>query len=82
MLNLMHTEVNKMKFNYCKLKGRIIEKFGSQSAFAKEFGNSENSLSRKMNNKIRFSADDMIRASKLLDIPENEIGLYFFTEKV
>ena len=35
-----------MVYSYSKLKGRIVEKFGSQSAFANELGVSENSVSR------------------------------------
>lgn len=71
-----------MAFNYSKLKGRIIEKYGNQTAFAKAFGTSQNSLSRKMNNRMRFTSDDVIRAAELLDIPESQIGEYFFTPKV
>lgn len=71
-----------MAFNYNKLKGRIIEKYGNQTAFAKAFGTSKNSLSRKMNNKMRFTSDDIIRAAELLEIPENQIGEYFFTPRV
>lgn len=69
-------------FNYNKLKGRMIEKYGNQTTFAKAFGTSENSLSRKMNNKMRFTSDDIIRVTELLDIPESQIGEYFFTLKV
>ena len=71
-----------MTFNYSKLKGRIIEKYGSQMAFTKAFGVSENTFSLKMNNRVRFSTDDIMLITKLLDIPENEIGDYFFAPKV
>lgn len=71
-----------MAFNYSKLKGRIIEKFGSQTAFVKAFGVSENTFSLKMNNKVRFTTDDITRIIKMLDIPEEAIGEYFFTLKV
>lgn len=71
-----------MSFDYSKLRGRIIEKYGSQSNFAKEFGVSENTFSQKMNNKMRFTSDDIIEMSKLLSIPQDEVGFYFFTRKV
>ena len=71
-----------MAFNYSKLKGRIIEKFGSRTAFVKAFGVSENTFSLKMNNKVRFTTDDITRITKMLDIPEEAIGEYFFTLKV
>lgn len=71
-----------MAFDYSKLRGRIVEKYGSQTAFAKEFGISENSFSLKMNNKSKFSSDDIVKAVELLDIPKSEVGTYFFTPKV
>ena len=67
-----------MAFDYRKLKGRIIEKYGSQLNFADAYGISENTLSLKMRNKVRFTSDDIIAISDMLDIPENEIGSYFF----
>lgn len=71
-----------MSFNHSKLKGKIVEKYGNQTAFAKAFGISENSFSRKMNNKTRFTSDDISKIVEMLDIPIEEIGLYFFTQKV
>lgn len=69
-------------FDYSKLRGRIIEKYGSQLNFVKAFGISENSFSLKMNNKSRFTSDDIIKIVKMLDIPKELIGEYFFTLKV
>lgn len=71
-----------MAFDYSKLKGRMIEKFGTQTNFVKKFGVSENTFSLKMNNKVRFSTDDIIRIADMLEIDEHEIGVYFFTTKV
>ncbi len=59
-----------------------MEKYNSQTAFTKAFGVSENTLSLKLNNKIRFTTDDIIKISKMLEIPKNEIGQYFFTPEV
>ena len=71
-----------MAFDYSKLRGRIIEKFGSQSAFVSKYGVSENTFSKKMNNKTRFTSDDIIKISAMLEIPQEKVGLYFFTRKV
>lgn len=71
-----------MAFDFSKLKGRIVEKYGSQTAFVKAFGISENSFSLKMNNKVRFSANDIVRITEMLEIEKSEVGTYFFTEKV
>lgn len=71
-----------MAFSYSKLRGRIIEKYGSQGNFADAFGISENSLSLKMNNKSRFTSDDIIKMTEMLDISKDEVGEYFFTIEV
>lgn len=63
---------------YGKLKGRIVEKFGSQSRFAEALGTTENTVSRKMQSKVEFSKEDMIKWAKLLDIPKDDIPDYFF----
>lgn len=71
-----------LPFDYQKLKGRIIEKYGNQYSFAKAMGWSERTLSLKMNNLRVWTQRDIVKASKLLDIPENEIQDYFFKPKV
>lgn len=71
-----------MIFDYSKLRGRIVEKYGTQSEFAKAFGISDNSMSRKLNNKNSFSVDDIIRITQMLDIQSKDVSSYFFTEKV
>ena len=63
---------------YNKLKGRIVEKYGSQSRFAEALGITENTVSRKMQGKVEFSKDDMINWAELLDIPQGDIPDYFF----
>lgn len=71
-----------MAFDYKKLKARIFEKYGSQQNFAKEYSISENSLSMKLNNKMRFTSDDIVEICAMLDIPKEEVGSYFFTKEV
>lgn len=68
-----------MPYSYNKLKGRIIEIYGTQEKFAKKLGLSKNSLSLKMNGKTSFSQADVIKWSSLLDIKTEQIGEYFFT---
>lgn len=71
-------------FDYSKLIGRIIEKFGTRRAFAEAVGISENSMSQKLSNKMAITTDDIKEWSKpeLLDICCEKIGVYFFTLKV
>lgn len=71
-----------MAFNYNKLRGRIIEKYGTQGRFAKAMGVSERTLSLKLNNKIFFSQDEITKISELLNIESNEIQVYFFEKEV
>jgi len=71
-----------LAFDYSKLKGRIVEIFGSQMVFAKAMGWSERTLSLKMNGKVFWKQPEIRRAIHLLQVPENEIPAYFFTEKV
>lgn len=71
-------------FDYRKLTGRIIEKFGTRKAFAEAVGISENSMSQKLSNKMAITTDD-IRLwcmPEFLDIHCDFIGVYFFTRKV
>ena len=68
-----------MAYNYRKLIGRIIEKYGSRAAFAKAAKMAERTLSRKLNNKAKLSQDEIALWCTLLEIPETEAYLYFFT---
>lgn len=71
-----------MAFNYSKLKGKIVEKFGTQAAFAKALGVSQRTLSLKMQSKIYFRQDEINKAMHLLGIPLDDTREYFFTPKV
>lgn len=66
-------------YHYKKLRGRIVEKFGTQEKFAKEIGISETALSKKMQGKTGISQSDICLWSKLLEILPEEYGVYFFT---
>lgn len=68
-----------MPYTYNKLRGRIVEKYGSQSAFADKLGRSQVSVSRKLHCKTEFSQEDMNVWAGLLDIDLSEYGAYFFT---
>lgn len=73
-----------MKFNYNKLRGRIIEKFGTIRAFAEAYGISYVTMSGKLNNKVAISPSDIVKMSspEFLDIQPCEIHEYFFVVKV
>lgn len=65
-----------------KLKGRIIEKFGSQKAFAEAVGIHEATLCRILRNGREFKGSQLIATMRLLDIPAEEVDSYFFESKV
>lgn len=70
-----------MSFDYRKLKGAIIEKYNSQSAFAKEIGISERTLSLKMNGKIAWRQPEIVQAIKALNLTTDDIQEYFLKKK-
>lgn len=73
-----------MSFDYSKLRGRIVEKFGSIKAFAEAYGLTSVTMSNKLNGKVAISPDDIVKMSspELLDIQPNDYHLYFFAKKV
>ena len=71
-----------MPMDYSKLLGRIIEKYGSRTAFAEAMGLTNEALSRRLNKGTNFQIEEYIKACELLDIPPKEMHLYFFTPKL
>ena len=69
-------------YDYSKLRGRIVEKFGTLSRFAEELGTSLVVVSQKMNNKTGFTRNDIEKWSNILDISSIEYDAYFFTHQV
>lgn len=68
-----------MTYSYNKLKGRIVEKYDSFSAFADALGITRQAVSQKLNNERKFTQDDISEWADKLDIADTEIGVYFFT---
>ncbi len=73
-----------MKYDFDKVRGRIREKLGSEAKFAEKLGISQASLSSKFNNRSDFSSTEISRATDedVIDIKIDEIGEYFFTQKL
>lgn len=71
-----------MKFNYSKLKGKIVEVFGTQRNFATAIGLSERSVSLKLNNITEFSQDEIFKIVQALGIDWYQIHDYFFAQDV
>ena len=71
-----------MNYNYSKLRGRIVEKYGTASAFADALGIHKTQLSAKLNNKVDITKQDISTWSDLLNISMEDYGTYFFTKEV
>jgi transcriptional regulator with XRE-family HTH domain len=69
-------------YDYSKLRGRIVEKFGTMSSFAEELGITLVAVSNKMNNKTGFTRSDIEKWASLLDISSSDYDVYFFAHKV
>lgn len=68
--------------SYRKLRGKIREVFGTQEAFALAMGMSKSALSMRLNGKIKWTLDEVMKAKELLWIEDAEISTYFFTREV
>lgn len=66
------------KFNYSKLKGRIVEKYGFMRAFVKELPFTDMAMANKMQGRTAFKNDEIVLMARLLEIPKEEIADYFF----
>lgn len=65
---------------YQSLRARIIERFGTMSAYADYIGISLTSLSAKLNKKTDFTRKEIIAWCSNLGIATKDIGKYFFEE--
>lgn len=71
-----------MQFDYSKLLGRIKEFGHTQESLAKEIGMTKATMSLKLNNKAFFTQPEIEKIRRILCIPHDQIGAYFFTPKV
>lgn len=67
-----------MKYNYSKLIGRIAEKCGTRTEFAKQMGLSERSIFLKLTGKTGFKQSEIVKACSVLCIKPEDIPSYFF----
>lgn len=69
-------------FDYAKLRGRIVEKAGTQKEFANAMGWSLATVSLKMTGKQQWKQNEIALACSELSIEPQDIGEYFFTRRV
>lgn len=75
MCDVRNTET----YQFNKLRGRIVERYHTQTAFSEELGITKNAFSRKMTGRTGMSQKDIAQWCQLLDIDKAEIGEYFFS---
>lgn len=73
---------DEMSYDYSKLRGRIVEKFGTLGEFAKAMKWSERTNSLKMNGVREWKQSEIVAASRLLGISPEDIDVYFFDIEV
>ena len=66
-------------YDTSKLRGRIVEKYGTQGAFADAVHCSLSFLSQYLNGKKKLKQTTMETWIDALEIPAEDIHLYFFT---
>lgn len=71
-----------MAYKTEKLEARIKEKFGTQTAFAEALGLSKSTVSRYLSTGRDWKGSTLIKAIRLLEIPEDQIDVYFFESRV
>lgn len=70
------------EMDYSRLLGRIKECGHTQKSLAESVHISESHFCQKIAGNYPFKQSDIQRICEVLQIPCNEIGVYFFTEKV
>ena len=74
--------MDRVKFDYSKLKGRIVEKCGTRKAFAEMVGIAECTLVSRLKCDTYFTQAEIFKAAEILEIPMESIFEYFFTPEV
>lgn len=64
--------------DYRRLKGRIVEIFGTQSEFAVFLGITEQTVSNKLSGRSDFTRADILLWANALQIDTAHIAYYFF----
>ena len=69
-----------MGFNHSRLLGRMREFGFTQHTLSQAIRINAGTLNQKLNNKTRFTTDEIVSICELLDIPCEEISKYFFAK--
>lgn len=67
-----------MSYNYAELLGKIKARRMTQKELADAIGVNKATLNLKLNGKGSFTTEEIDSICRVLDIPNNKIGDYFF----
>lgn len=73
---------DKIQFDYRKLRGRIVEVFGSISNFCDATGKNRAGVTAKLASGGSMRQEEIIQFADALGIQDNEYQGYFFTKRV
>ena len=65
-------------FNTSKLKGRIVEMYGSAERFSRVIGCSSDKVYKYLQGNSGLKQADIIKWAEILEIEPEEIPIYFF----
>jgi DNA-binding Xre family transcriptional regulator len=71
-----------MKFDYTKLKQKMIEKKINQGELAARIGIKDATFSNRMNSTTNFTQNEILNICLVLSINPRQIDQYFFTLEV
>lgn len=66
-------------FDYSKLRGRIIEKYGTVTGFATKIDRQKSWVSMVLNGKRYLDQRDIVTWANALDVKDSEVKSIFFT---
>lgn len=74
------TNKERTDMDYSKLKGKIVERFGSATKFANAMGMSDATLSQRLQGTSPWKVPEIAKAAKLLEIKRKDVLAFFLPE--
>ena len=69
-----------MKRFFWQIRKKIKQEYGTIQAFAEAFGKTSTTMCKKLNGTLEWKSDEIEKACKLLHIPIEQVGEYFFCD--
>ena len=72
----------KTAFDFSRLRGKIIECYGTRQSFAEAIDITPTTIGNKLDGGGTWTQDEIIKICDLLSIPYKDIPSYFFVKRV